>query len=164
MNSYIYIGKIINTFGIKGELKVKSDFEYKNKVFVKGVKVYITEEKKEELINTYRIHKNYDLISFSGYSNINEVLKYKGYNIYIKREDLNLASDEYLINDLIGFQVYDDNNLIGIVIDYEKNVNNVLLKVKGEKTFYIPNIDEFILKIDLQNKKIITKGGSNLIL
>jgi len=164
MNNYICVGKIINTFGIKGELKIVSDFEYKDRIFKKEFPVYVGELKIRELVNNHRVHKNYDLVLFKGYTNINEVLKYKGNKIYIERNDLNLQDDEYLLSDLIGFKVYDNTLEIGIVIDYEKTPNNVLLKVKGEKTFYIPEYSDYIEEIDVENKKIITKNGSDLII
>ena len=69
-----------------------------------------------------------------------------------------------MLNDLIGLEVYDDDKLIGIVLDYEKSINNTLLKIKGDKTFYIPLISPYIIKVSLNDRKIITKGGSNLIL
>ena len=164
MNNYLLVGKIINTFGIKGEVKVLSNFEYKEKIFKKDFKIYISEDYHKEVINTYRIHKNYDLITFQGYSNINEILKYKGCNIYINKDDLKLEDGEYLLSDLIGLEVYDDDKLLGVIIDYEESVNNVLVKVKGEKTFYIPLINEYITLVDLKLGKVITKGGSNLII
>ena len=70
------IGKICNTHGIKGELRILSDFEYKDKVFKKGINIYIGQNHCHEVINTYRHHKQYDMITLSGYNNINEVLKY----------------------------------------------------------------------------------------
>lgn len=164
MNDYICVGKIINTFGIKGELKIVSDFEYKDRIFTKEFPIYIGEFKTKEIVNTYRVHKNYDLIIFNGYTNINEVLKYKSNKIYIKREDLNLTDEEYLLQDLIGFKVIDNSNVIGVIIDYEKTSNNILLKVKGEKTFYIPKYSTYVEKIDLNNKEIITNKGSDLII
>ena len=81
----IKIGKIVNTHGIKGELRILSKFPYKEKVFIKNMKVYI-DKKNIEIINTYRKHKNFDMVTFEGYSNINEVLKYKGKNIYINKD------------------------------------------------------------------------------
>ena len=164
MVDYVYVGKIINTFGIKGELKVNSNFEYQEKVFNKDFIIYIGEYKQEEVINTKRIHQNNLLITLNGYNNINDVLKYKGLDIYIKREDLKLKSDEYLLSDLIGFQVYDNDTLIGKVIDYTYTIKDVLLKIKGQKIFYIPKIDYYIQEIDLKNKKIVTNKGSDLIL
>lgn len=164
MNDYILIGKIINTFGIKGELKINSNFEYSDRIFTKDFPIYIGINKVKELVYTHRVHKNNDLVLFKGYSNINEVLKYKGENIYILRSDLNLAEDEYLLNDLIGFSVYDDNKLLGSIISYEETPTNILLKVKGDKTFYLPFIDNYIKEVVVKDKKIITNKGSELII
>jgi len=164
MNNYIEVGKIINTFGIKGELKIASDFEYKDRIFIKDFPVYIGELKEKELINSHRLHKNYDLTTFQNYTNINEVLKYKGKKVYVERKDLHLGSNEYLLNDLIGFEVYDEDKLLGIVIDYEMTPNSVLLKVRGRKTFYLPKIEVYIKNIDKLNKKIITDKGRELII
>lgn len=164
MNNYIEVGKIINTFGIKGELKIVSDFEYKDKIFTKDFPIYIGELKEKEKVSFHRIHKGYDLTTFEGYTNINEVLKYKGQKIYINREDLKLTNDDYLLSDLIGFEVYDDNLLLGVVIDYEITKSYVLLKVKGEKTFYIPKVDNYVKEIKIKEKLIITNKGSELII
>ncbi len=164
MDEFVEVGKIINTFGIKGELKVNSDFEYKDRIFINNFSVYIGYEKIKELINTHRVHKNYDLLTFKDYNNINEVLKYKGKSLYIKRKDLNLKEDEYLLKDLIGCNVYDNDILLGVVIDYEKSLASILLKIKGDKIFYIPLIKEYIKKVQVLDKKILTNKGSDLIL
>lgn len=164
MDNYIYVGKINNTFGIKGEVKLISDFEYKNKIFIKDFNVYIGMNKDKLIINTYRVHKDIDMLTFNNINNINDILKYKGMNIYIKRDDLKLNKDEYLLNDLIGFEVYDNNKLIGIIMDYDIGKSYTLFKVKGEKVFFIPNIKEYIKDIDINNKRIITNKGSELIL
>lgn len=163
MNDYILVGKIINSFGIKGELKVVSDFEYKERIFKENFTIYIGEEKIAEIISNNRLHKTYNLITLKSYTNINEILKYKGSNIYILRKDLILNDNEFLLKDLIGCQVYDDKEL-GVVIDYEKTVNNILLKVKGEKVFYIPLYSNYIKEIIINDRKIITNGGRELII
>lgn len=155
---YIYIGKIVSTHGIKGEVKIISDFFEKDKIFKKGFKLYLTPLYHEEVINTYRVHKNYDMVTFDGYNDINEVLKYIGMGVYIKRSDLDLKDDEYLLNDLIGYEVYDGNTLLGKVSSIIFN-NNVLLKI--DDNFYIPFIDEFIEKVDVKTKKIMTRNGSD---
>ena len=67
---YIIIGKIVNTHGIKGELRILSDFKYKDKIFKKGFPLYIGYTKEKEIIN------------------INEVLKYKGEYVFINKEEL----------------------------------------------------------------------------
>ena len=155
---YIYIGKIVSTHGIKGELKIISDFFEKDKIFKKGFKLYLTPLYHEEVINTYRVHKNYDMVTFNGYNDINEILKYIGMGVYIKRSDLDLKEDEYLLSDLIGYAVYDNNKLLGKVSGINFN-NNVLLKI--DDIFYIPFIDEFIENVDVKTKKIMTRNGSD---
>ena len=155
---YIYIGKIVSTHGIKGEVKIISDFFEKDKIFKKGFKLYITPLYHEEVINTYRVHKNYDMVTFNGYNDINEILKYIGMGVYIIRSDLDLKEDEYLLSDLIGYAVYDNNKLLGKVSGINFN-NNVLLKI--DDIFYIPFIDEFIEKVDVKTKKIMTRNGSD---
>ena len=83
----IKIGKIVNTHGIKGELRILSKFPYKDKVFVKNMKVYI-DKNNIEVINTYRKHKNFDMVTFEGYNNINETIierkNYRNGEIYQK--------------------------------------------------------------------------------
>ena len=102
---YIRIGKIVNTHGIKGELRLLSSFKYKDRVFKKDMKLYIGNNKEMVIIDSYRKHKNFDMITLRGYDNINQVLKYKGCFAFINRDDLVLKSDEYLDEDIMGFLV-----------------------------------------------------------
>ena len=106
---YIYLGKIVNTHGIKGEIRILSNFDKKELVFQKDFKVYIGNKKEEYQINSYRVHKNYDMITLKGINDINEVLKYKGSNIYINRDDLNLNENEYLLDDLLNMSIMENN-------------------------------------------------------
>jgi len=164
MNDYIYIGKYVNTHGIKGEIKLLSDFEYKDKVFIKGMNIYIGDNYKKYTISSYRHHKIFDMLCLEGISNINDIISLKGSSIYIKRNSLNIDKDEYILQDLIGCVVYDNNKEIGIVKDYYMDNGNTLLEVSGNKIFYIPVNSPYIKSIDTNNKKIITKKGSELIL
>lgn len=104
----IKIGKIVNTHGIKGELRLLSKFPYKDKVFINNMTIYI-DKKDKEIINTYRKHKNFDMITLKDYNNINEVLKYKGKNVYVNDSDIKLDNNKYLDEELIGLNViYED--------------------------------------------------------
>lgn len=161
---YICIGKIVDTHGIKGELRIRSDFEKKDRVFKENFNFYIGDEKQKEVINSYRVHKNFDMVTFKGYRNINEVLKYLKKNVYVDRNDLNLSNDEYLLSDLIGFNVIDSDENIGKVVDFVYNSSNILLVIKGIKGFYIPYKSDYISRIDLDNGEIITNNGKDLIL
>ena len=111
--NYIKIGKIVNTHGIKGELRIISTFKYKDKIFKNNMEIYIGNNKTKEIINTYRPHKQYDMITLYGYNNINEVLKYKGLNVYVLKSDINLEKGKYLDEDLIGLKVICDHKEIG---------------------------------------------------
>lgn len=160
MNEMIYIGKTVSTFGIKGELKVISDFEYCDKAYKVGNKVLINNI--EHIISSIRYHKNYVLLKIDNLNNINDILKYVGFNIYIKRLDLNLSKDEFLYKDLINSEVIDeDNTKLGKIIEVVNGIN-VLIKVKGTKEFYIPLINNYVKRFDLDKKILYTKNAKEL--
>lgn len=161
MNEMIYIGKTVSTFGIKGELKVISDFEYCDRAYQVNKKILINNI--EHVISDIRYHKNYVLLKIDNLNNINDILKYVGFNIYIKRIDLGLKEDEYLYKDLINSEVIDDDNTkLGKVIEIS-NGDNVLIKVKGTKEFFIPLIANYVSKFDLNKKILYTKNAKELI-
>ncbi|MDD4036091.1 MAG: ribosome maturation factor RimM [Bacilli bacterium] len=162
---YIYIGKIVNTHGIKGELRLLSNFRYKALVFVKGMSIYIGAQKTKEKIASYRTHKNFDMIMLESLSNINEVLKYKGMDVYIERKDIQLGNNKFLDEDLIGLSVYTDNKCIGIVTDIISNPGNDLLVIitEDKKELLIPYVDPFIKEIDLKKNKIVVNLIEGLI-
>ena len=163
-NDYVCVGKIVNTHGIKGELRILSDFELKNKIFQKDINLYVGPEKSEFTITSYRHLKLFDMVTFRGITNINEVINLKGLLVYVKREILNLDNDSYVLSDLIGLDVYDKDKKIGTVKDYYLDNGNTLLDILGKKEFYIPLKSHYIKSVNLQDKKIITEGGSKLIL
>lgn len=148
---FIYIGKVTNTHALKGEIRILSNFEFKNKVFTKGFKLYVGHLKTEETIETYRRHKQYDMVKFVGIDNINDVIKYKGASVFINEEDLNLGDDEILTEELIGMKVYNDNSLVGNITEYREDNGNKNIRVNDK---LIPFNKDFISKIDKQNKEI----------
>lgn len=156
MDDFIYIGKIVNTHGLKGEVRILSNFEYKDKVFIPGIKYYLGRKKEEVLVKTYRHHKSFEMITMEGYNDINEVLRLKGLYVYVKKGDIKLDSDEYLDSDLIGLDVVVDGNISGVVKDITNTGNNKLLVIsKDSKNVYIPYQKAFIKEIDLENNKIV---------
>ena len=139
----VRIGKIVNTHGIKGELRILSDFEFKDKVFKKGVKVYVGKKKKEFIINSYRFHKIFDMVTFEGFNNIN------------------VKENEILKSKLIGFDVIIDNENIGKITEiFETKANDV---IRVNENILIPYVDEFIEKLDKENKKIYVKNVRGLL-
>jgi len=160
MNEYIKIGKIVNTHGIKGELRILSDFIYKERIFKKGFIIYIGPYLEAHKIVGYRFHKVFDMIMLEGFNNINEVLKYKGCFVYIKRSDLKLNDGEYLLDDLLEMNVYFEDKFVGKVLDYQNNNGNILLKISNG---FIPYNNYFIKNIDLENKRIDVVNVEGLI-
>lgn len=158
----IYVGNICGFHGVKGEVKVLSDFELKEKVFRKNFVIYIDDDKK--IISSSRIHKNNYLITIDDITSLNDAEVFLKKDIFIDRCDLNLSASVYLINDLIGFNVYDEEKMLGKVVEISYNIKNKFLVVTGEKTFLVPFIDVYIKKVCLDEKKVITSGGSDLIL
>jgi len=157
---FIYVGKIVNTHGIKGEVRIISDFEKKDLIFNIGSTLYVGKNKESIEIDSYRKHKNFDMITFNKITNINDVLKYKGLNVYIDRESLNLNNDEYLMSDLINMDVYFNEEHIGKINDIEKNGLNILMVI-GNKL--IPYNKHFIKNVSLNEKKVILENVEGLL-
>ena len=149
MDNLIYLGKITNTHGLKGEIRIISDFKYKIDVFKENNVVYINNIK--YIIKSYRKHKSYDMITLENINDINEAEELKGLNIYVKREDYDFG---ILNEDIIGLDVYDNDTYKGKVVDILNSNKYDLLVIDGVKRHMIPNIPEFVKKIDLDNKKI----------
>ena len=147
----IAIGKVVNTHGIKGEIRIISDFKYKALVFQKGNHLYIDDD--NLVINTYRVHKNYDMVTFDGINDINDVLKYKGKKVYIDRNEY--VFPDLLNEDLIGANVYGNGELVGVLSSVVKNANQELFVVKnGDKEYLIPNVEAFVKNISLDKIEI----------
>ena len=152
---FINIGKIVNTHGIKGELRILSDFKYKTQVFKKDFKFYIGKDKEELIVNTYRHHKIFDMVTFNDLNDINLVLKYKGKEVYINEEDLDLDGEIYIDN-LIGYKVVVGDKDIGVVTDVMHMKANDILRVND---ILIPYVKEFILKIEDNTIYVKDVGG-----
>lgn len=139
-----YLGKLVNTHGLKGEVKIISDFKYKNIVFKKGSVLYI--EGKPYKINSYRSHQKYDMVTFENINTIDDVIPLKGKNIYIAKEDYNFPGP--LNEELYGKKVYDGDKLIGTLKEIENTGHQELLVIKRENQEYlVPYVKPFIQKI-----------------
>jgi len=160
--NYIYIGDIVNTHGIKGEVKILSHFKYKSSVFIKGTVLYVGSSKQKLVINSYRKHKIFDMVTFVGINDINEVLKYKGEPVYIDKNEIKI--DGVLNEDLINMDVYGNDSFLGNVTDILNNgVYDILVIENDDKKSLVPNIDEFVLNVDLDSKRIDIKVIEGLI-
>lgn len=161
---YLCIGKIVNTHGIKGEVRLLSNFKFKEKVFVEDFVIYIGREKYKEVINSYRHHKQFEMITIKGITNINDVLKYKGEKVYINKLDLNLGREEYLDEDLVNFDVIVNDEVVGKVVDIEKNTYQKQLIVnKNEKEYLVPLVYGIIKNINLDDETIVLEDIKGLL-
>lgn len=165
MKDLISIGKILNFHGIMGEAKVGfSDAQrLKNlkKVMVKNI---------ELTVEKLRFHKNFAIIKFREISDINELLNFKGENIYLTKAEVQntLEEEEYLIDDLVGLNVFDDkDDLIGTVDSIAKSTGNDILSIKPQDEKYgnilIPFVKELVPIVDIKSKKIIIKPIEGLL-
>ena len=156
MEEYIYIGKIVNTHGLKGEVRILSDFQFKDKVFKPGVTIYLGRKKEEFKIVSYRHHKVFEMITMEGLNDINLVLRLKGLYVYVLKKDLKLNNGEYLDSDLINLNVIVDNKEVGIITNVRDSGNNKFLVIKTDtKEVFVPYQKEFVKEINLDNKTII---------
>lgn len=143
----VYIGKYINTHGLKGEIRIKSDITFKSIAFIPGNKVIIDDNEYE--IESYRVHKDLDMLKFVGIKHLEQIESLKGSSVYIDRSYL---GDILIDTDLIGMSVISKNKTYGKVTSIEKGTKYDYIKVNNK--YLVPKIDEFILNIDKDIKKI----------
>ena len=149
----VYIGKIVNTHGIKGEIRLLSDFPFKDKVFVVGNSILVDDI--EYKINSYRRHKMFDMITLDGYNNINDVLFLMKKKVYFDKDKLVLSDDEILDEDLIKFKVIDEDRNIGKITEiFMASSTNKILIVEFSHEVLIPYNSPIIKSIDKEKKEI----------
>jgi len=152
--SYVKIGIIVNTHGIKGEVKVKNftdevdRFEELDYIFIE-----VDGNMKEFSIQGIRYAKSLAIIKFQNYDNINDIEHFKGKDIYIEKTQLReLPEDTYHVFDLIGLNVNENGKNIGTLVDVNQNACQDIYLVKTEegKIIQIPAVKSFVKSIDLQ--------------
>ena len=157
---YLEIGQIVNTFGIKGQVKV-IPFTDDVERFEELKKVYIVNKKlrKEVEIENVKYHKNMVLVKFKGLDKIEDVEFFKNCYLEIDRKDgKTLEEGQYYIVDLIGLDVEtDDGKHLGKVDDIYNTGSNDIYVVKDElgKQVLLPGIKDVIKQVNLEDKKII---------
>ncbi len=163
---YIKVGNIVNTFGLKGELKVKSLTEFAEIRFKKGQQLYIEKDHEFEIVivKNMRWHKEFLLVLFEGLEDINLVEKYKGCDIYISKEDVHaLPVGQYYYFELQGCNVYENNKCIGTVTSVEDGYQTLLRINIGEKEVLIPYVEAFIQNVDVAQKRIDINSIQGLV-
>lgn len=150
----IQVGRLVNTHGLRGEVKVLSESHFKDERFKKGNKIFINDL--EVTIKSYRRHKNFDLLVFEEFSNINDVEKFKGSKLYVNQDEVGeLEDDEFYYFSLEGLKVIVAGEEIGKVVEVRENPGNDLLVIKTKnKRVLVPFVKEIVLGVDLDNKEI----------
>ena len=154
------VGQIVNTFGIKGMVKV-IPFTDDIKRFDKLDKVYIekNKSKKEYKIEEVKYHKNMVLIKFEGIDKIEQAEELRNSYLTVSRDSVEeLEEGRYYIVDLLGLDVYTDEQvLLGTLDDIFNTGSNDIYVVKNKegKQILLPAIEDVIKQVDLENKKII---------
>ena len=168
--NYIRIGTVINTHGLKGELKISSESDFDDIRYKKGNTVYLECEAgmKPFQVQTYRVHKGFPLVSFTDHTDINLVEQYKGCGVYIDAKDRqDLPEGEYYRDQLEGLCAVDEEGAsLGTVVAVEETMgaqNNLRIRDPEGKEFLVPNVPAFVVKVDLSEKKIVIRRIEGLL-
>ena len=150
----VFVGKIVKTHGIKGEIRILSQFPYKAKVFQVGNKVLIDDQ--EYTIMSYRVHKGFDMVTFDGYSDINDVLFLMKKDVYVDKDFLQLNDEEVLDEDLIHYSVLTKDGRRGIIKEiFYASESNKILRVELDHEVLIPINSPMILQINKKDKTVL---------
>lgn len=149
----IEIGKIVNTIGLKGELKVMPETKDINR-FKKLKNFYV---KNEQYECEYALVRNDKVcLKIVGFNTVESVEKFKNQPIFVDRKDsIPLDKDEYLAVDLVGCEVYFKDKYLGLVTEIANygSADIIFVKNKGvEHSFVV--VEDIFEKVDLTDKKI----------
>lgn len=169
MSKFVSVGKILNFHGIHGEAKVgfsknQQDFFLSlNSVYVKKDNDYILLE-----ITRSKLNKNFALVKFKNIDSINDILAYKGALIFVEETTIreNLEEDEFLIDELVGLEIFDSNNeKLGFVVGVSNNGASDLLSVKtnSKKICLIPFVKAIVTSVSIKDKKIFINNIEGLL-
>ncbi|MBL0388869.1 ribosome maturation factor RimM [Tumebacillus sp. ITR2] len=159
----ILVGHLVNTQGVRGEVRVVSRTDFDDVRFKSGSTVLLVHpnfQKPIELkISSSRPHKQFILLTFEGHFNINDVEKYKGGDLMVREQDLvELPENTYYIYQLIGCQVVtDEGEVLGVLKDVlQPGANDVyVVKPPKGKDILLPVIPSCVLDVDVENKKVL---------
>lgn len=160
MEDLLQVGAITSTHGIRGEVKVFPTTDDVNRF--KKLKEVVLDTGKEQLtlqIEGVKFFKQFVILKFKGIDNINDIEKYKGKSLFVTRENaVKLKKDEYFIADMIGSTVEDEEGkVLGTLTDVMQTGANDVYIVEDEngKELLFPAIKQCVLKVDVEEKKIL---------
>lgn len=160
MVEFLRVGTIASTHGIRGEVKVFPTTDDVKRF--KKLKHCFLDTGKERIpleVESVKFFKQFTILKFKDYDNINDVEKYKGKDLLVDRANaVKLQKNEYFIADLIGLKVVtDEGNDFGILKDVLQTGANDVYVINGTdgKEYLFPVIRECVLDISLE-KGIVT--------
>ena len=167
MDNLLEIGQIVNTYGIKGFIKVVPFVDYKEQ-FKDFHKIYIDLNKKNEefFIEQVKFSKDLVLLKLKGIETIEQAEMFRNQYIKIERKDIKLEEGAHFIVDLLGLEVYtEEGTLLGNIKEIlQPGCNDVyIIKNSENKEILIPVIPEVVKKIDIENHKVIVHLLDGLI-
>ena len=158
---YLSLGKITDAFGLDGTLKIYSTTNMGEKRYQKGAIVYLFDAENNQYVPfkvlNYRHNGLFDFVKLESIDNIEAALSKKGKEIFVEKNQKDLDKNSYFYSDLRGCKVVDKNgNNLGIVKEIEEFPAQITLRVyrQGKQDFFVPFIEVFIAKIDIENKVI----------
>lgn len=162
MEKKYFIGEIVNTQGIKGEIRVvlfegyKDNFENFKFFYIDGTKYEIEK---------FRFKKNLLILKLKGLDDINDAELFIKKKIYLFKEDIHLEENEFLVDEVIGFDAYYNGEKVGVIIDInlESSSQGIIVIKNNEETFMVPLHVNFIEKRDMDNKCMHLKNIEGLI-
>ncbi|OAT73393.1 ribosome maturation factor RimM [Parageobacillus thermoglucosidasius] len=171
MEKWFNVGKIVNTHGIRGEVRVISRTDFPEERYKKGNTLYIFMEKSEEpievIVKSHRVHKSFDLLSFEGYDSINLVEKFKGAMLKVPESQLGeLNEGEYYFHEIIGCTVVtEEGETVGTVSEIlTPGANDVwVVKRNNGKEVLIPYIEDVVKNVDVEAKMITIRPMEGLL-
>lgn len=151
------IGYITGPVGLKGEFKVYSESNHLAKIFMPNQELIINDQTYR--IHTVRQHQNHFVISLIDYSTIESIEGFFKKDVYIDRDNLNLEEDEYLIGELMNYQIKEKDQLIGFVEAIYANKNTYFIKTKQ---YLIPLVPKYLVSVDNQKEIVYVKDIGEL--
>lgn len=146
---YIEAGRIVNTHGIAGEVKIEVWLD--SPQFMKRFKTLYSDDDKLSVTSS-RVHKDFLIAKLEGVDDVNAAMALKGTDVYIDRRDAHLPKGTFFVSDIIGAEVIDEaGSSVGKLVDVMETPASNIYVVKGEQEHLIPAVPEFILSTDAEN-------------
>lgn len=159
--NYFNVGKIVNTQGLQGEMRVLSVTDFAEERFKKGNKLALFDKKDQFVMDveiaSHRKVKNFDIIKFKGMYHINEIEKFRDFTLKVREEDLtDLEDGEFYYHEIIGLKVYENDVLLGTIKEIlQPGANDVwVVKRKGKRDLLLPYIPPVVLGIDIEQGRV----------